>query len=251
MHPFFVPPDCIDGEHVTLAGDVAHQLARVLRTRPGDSIVVLDDSGCEYLVVLKSVTPRQVRGRIAEQLPSKGEPDVRITLFQALIKADKFEFVLQKGTELRISVFVPVLCARSVPEAKGGGWTTRRRQRWRRIICEAAEQSHRGKLPTLEEPVGFSDACDAADGMALIPWEGESRTGLKDALERRGAEWRGDLGKICVFTGPEGGFTKQEIERASASEIVPVSLGRRILRAETAAVAAVAAIMYEFGELGG
>ena len=119
MHRFFVPPEWINDESVTLSGDVARQLARVLRSRPGDQIVVLDDSGWEYGVILASVTPDQVSGVVTDKTASQGEPNIKITLYQGVLKADKFELVVQKGTELGISVFVPVFCDRSVPVERG------------------------------------------------------------------------------------------------------------------------------------
>ena len=250
MHRFFISPDCIDGDCVTLVGDVARQLVSVLRARPGERIVVLDGSGWEHHVTLEGMTPRRVRGTVTHRLPSKGEPRTRITLYQAVLKADRFEFVLQKGTELGVSVFVPVFCARSVPKDTGTGWLAKRRQRWQRIVTEAAEQSHRGGVPIVGAPLEFFSACGAAEGLVLIPWEQESGTGLRAALGR----WKdeGNEGpQVSVFTGPEGGFTRQEVEYARSMGAVPVSLGDRILRAETAAVAAVAAILYETGELGG
>ena len=250
MHRFFVSEDCIRGDEVTLSGDVSRQLARVLRSRPGDRIVVLDDSGWEYLVTLESVSPGQVRGVVTNRSASKGEPSVRITLYQAVLKADRFEYVLQKGTELGVTAFVPILCARSVPKGRGEAWTASRYARWRRIITEAAEQSHRGRVPTLYNPVEFYRACDEVEGPAIIPWEQEEGTGLKTVLAR----WRllgHDGPSVGVFIGPEGGFDQEEIDYARAKGIEPVSLGSRILRAETAGVAAMAAIMYELGELGG
>ena len=249
MHRFFVPTGCIDGERVTLAGNIARQLTNVLRAHPGERIVVLDGSGWEHTVTLERVSSRQARGRVTERLLSKGEPQTKIILYQAALKADRFEFVLQKGTELGVSTFVPVFCARSVPRDRAGEWTARRYQRWQRIISEAAEQSHRGSLPELVPAIDFPRACEAAEGLALIAWEGERETGMRAALQG----WKeGHAGSaVSVFTGPEGGFTQQEIEQARANGVVPVGLGVRILRAETAAIAAVAAIMYEFGELGG
>ena len=246
MHRFFVSPERIDGESVTLAGDLAYQLASVLRASPGDRITVLDDSGWEYLVTLDRVSPGDVRGRVTERSLSEAEPAVRITLYLALLKASKFELILQKGTELGVSEFVPVFCSRSLSKDMG----TERHQRRRRIISEAAEQSRRGRLPALKPTADFSDACDAANGLGIIPWEEEGENGLKAALERR---WQGGHAdsEVSIFTGPEGGFTAQEVDYARARGIVPVSLGRRILRAETAPIATVAAVLYELGELGG
>jgi 16S rRNA (uracil1498-N3)-methyltransferase len=245
MHRFFVAPGSIEGENVTLTGEVAGRLERVLRMRPGDQIVVLDDSGWEYLVSLDRVTAREVHGRVTRRVLGKGEPQTRITLFQAVLKAGKFELVLQKGTELGVSAFVPFFCERSVPRDSGG-----RHERWQKIIKEAAEQSRRGRLPVLSTPVDFAGACAAADGPALIPWEEEGATGLKAALRALGKRAQGAPVEISVLTGPEGGFTQEEIELAREKGAVPVSLGSRILRAETAGIATVAAIMYEFGELG-
>ena len=243
-------PECIRGDAVKLTGGVARQLARVLRSRPGDRIAVLDDSGLEYLVALESVRPTEVRGVVTGSHASSGEPRVRITLYQGVLKGDRFEFVLQKGTELGISAFVPILCARTVPRERGTPWASNRYVRWRRIITEAAEQSQRGRIPVLQGAVEFPSACDGVEGPALIPWEGEGVTGLKQAL----ASWRrdgGDEGSISVFIGPEGGFMAEEVDYARARSIVPVSLGRRILRSETAGLAVASAILYELGELGG
>ena len=247
MHRFFVPPGCIEGTDATLDGDVAHQLARVLRARPGDRIVLVDDSGWEYRIVLQHVGSHQARGTVEGRLRSRGEPRIRVWLYTAVLKGDRFETVLQKGTELGVSVFSPVLCARSVP--RGRDWGAGRYQRWRRIVSEAAEQSHRGRIPLLEAPVDFVEACDSVEGPALIPWEEEREGGLKQALGLL-QPTSSQRPAVSIFTGPEGGFTPEEVERARSRGIVPVSLGNRILRAETAAIAVVAAVMYEFGELG-
>ena len=248
VHRFFVSPECINGDAVTLPGAVSRQLARVLRSRPGDRIVVLDGSGWEHAVTLKSVSAGVVRGIVTERSAGRAEPSTRIVLYQAVLKADRFEFVLQKCTELGVTKFVPFCCARSVPRM-GASWEGRY-ARWRRITTKAAEQSHRARVPALEEPVEFSSACDRVEGPAIIPWEEEGATGLKAAL----AEWKasGPYGaEISVFIGPEGGFTPEEIDLARVKGIAPVSLGNRILRAETAAIVTVGAVLYELDELGG
>ena len=137
MHRFFVPPGSIEGDSVTLDGAVAHQLVNVLRARPGDRVAVLDGSGWEHTVTLEQISVREVRGTVTERLLSVGEPEVEITLYQAVLKADRFEFVLQRGTELGVAAFVPVFCDRSVPRDRGGEWPGKRRQRWERIVSEA------------------------------------------------------------------------------------------------------------------
>ena len=250
MHRFFVSPECISGDTVTLGGDVARQLAHVLRSRPGDRIVVLDDSGWEHLVSLDEVNPRRVRGVVTSRSSATGEPRARITLYQGILKSDTFELVLQKGTELGVSVFVPTLCSRSVARDRDEEWTNKRYLRWRKIITEAAEQSHRGRLPTLADSLDFFDGCGQVDGLAVIPWEEEKVTSLRAALARDKDRLDG-VCAVSVFIGPEGGFTVEEIDHARGRGIVPVSLGNRVLRAETADIATVAAILYELGELEG
>lgn len=246
MHRFFVDPSCIENGHVSFTGGAAHQISRVLRARPGEQVVVLDDTGWKYLVRLDTVAVDEVRGSIEDRTPVSGEPRVPVTLYQALLKSDSFEFVLQKGTELGVSTFVPVQSSRSVARAASSSTDGTRAVRWRRIIQEAAEQSNRGRLPTLSPPVPFRAAIESVAGLAVIPWEREAGTGLKAVLD----EYADSAGGISIYTGPEGGFTADEVEQAHSSGIVPVTLGKRILRAETAAIVTVSAVMYEIGELG-
>ncbi len=250
MHRFFVPPEWIEDGAVVLSGGVSRQLSHVLRARPGERITVLDDSGFEYLVALTEVASDRTRGEVVKRSRSIAEPSVRVTLFQGMLKADRFELVLQKGTELGASAFVPTVCARSVARPGDGSRRSSRLKRWQRIVVEAAEQSGRGRRPELREPVPFGEACNDVHGSALIPWEGETRAGLKAALGRLRADG-GALTSLGIFIGPEGGFTEQEVDQAKAAGVVSVSLGRRILRAETAGVSVLAAVMYELGELGG
>ena len=249
MHRFFVSPEDIAGPGVTLTGPVAAQLARVLRSRAGDRIVLLDDSGWEYRVTLETVAPRMVTGTITDRVRGEGEPGIPIVLYQAVLKADRFEYVLQKGTELGVSAFVPVLCARSIPN--GISWASKREPRWRSIVREAAEQSRRCRLPRIGPAVDFAEACDRFDGDGLVPWEGETSESLKAALRQIKGRTRPTRLPVGIFTGPEGGFTDREIAYARSRGIVAVTLGKRILRAETAPIAAVSAVLYEFGDLGG
>ena len=247
MHRFFVTPNSIDQDRVILSGDVARQISIVLKISAGDSIIVLDGLGWEYIVLVESVSVSQISGRVINKILSIGEPNIDITLYQAVLKGDTFEYVLQKGTELGVCEFVPVFCTRSVPKFTGKDWITRRSKRWEKIILEAAEQSHRGKVPVLRTPVDFQRVCETVDGLVLIPWEEENGTGLKEILV---VSKNGYIPKIGVIIGPEGGFTSKEIQLAVSNGIIPVSLGKRIFRADTAAMVAISAILYEFEELG-
>ena len=246
MHRFFVPPTHIEANRVSLTADASRQLARVLRARPGDSIIVLDDSGSEYEVTLDTVTAQCAAGVITGRYIGEGEARLSITLYQGLVKADRFEYVLQKGTELGISRFVPIISARTVAR---NVVSASRLKRWRRIILEAAEQAGRSRLPALEETLSFTEACDTIPKPAIIGWESERNTGIRDTLVRLKADVE-DARSIAIMIGSEGGLDDDEVEYALSSGITPVSLGRRILRAETAGIIAAAAVLYEMGEMG-
>lgn len=247
MHRFFIPPDWIRGETVLLGDDVAHQLRHVLRLRPGARIVVLDDRGWEYEIALVSVENKKARGDIVARRPASGEPSVRVTLYQALLKKDNFEWVLQKGTEIGVTRFVPLITARTVAAGENGV-SAAKRERWARIVREAAEQSRRGALPVVDAPLTLSAALDdIAPGLTLIAWEEERGLSLRAAVAPLRAA--SDAPHVAVFIGPEGGFTAGEVAQAQARGAVAVSLGARILRAETAATAAALLVLYELGAL--
>lgn len=251
MHRFFVSAECFSGDVVHLPGPVSRQLRRVLRARPGDEIILLDDSGLEFRAVVETLEGDDARARVTGQSTSEGEPNVLITLYQAILKTDKFELVLQKCTELGVSRFVPMNCERSIPRAKAEG--SNRHERWKRIVREAAEQSGRGRIPVVERPLDFIQACEDTGSPALIPWEEERELGLKQALGSFGsdADRPRENRTLSLFIGPEGGFTGDEVALALSRGITSVTLGKRILRAETAGIATVAVAMYELGELGG
>ena len=250
MHRFFVPPESIIQDTVGISGPQARQIALVLRQRPGDTIIVLDDTGAEFHVLLHEVRRDFVEGRVVERRTGTGEPRVKITLYQALLKSDRFEFVLQKGTELGVSSFVPLLTDRVVARDSKEHGSGARADRWRRIVTEAAEQSGRSRRPTISAPATLRIACEGAPQVALMPWEKESSSsGVRAALARSRVEGWGGL-EVAIFIGPEGGFTAQEAELARSLGVQTLSLGRRILRSETAAIAMIAAVCYELGELG-
>ncbi len=246
MHRFFVEPDSIQHGRALLRGEVVHQIRDVLRMHPGNEIVLLDNTGMAYHVELTIVERDAIRGRVIESAAANTEPSTQITLYQALLKGQKFDWVVQKGTEVGITSFVPVLCARSiVGNADDVGRT--RSERWQRIIVEAAEQSCRAVLPKLSAVMMFTDACREAarTGLALIPWESERTTSLRQALQKVPPTDR-----VNIVIGPEGGLTEQEVATAHSEGVIPVSLGRRILRAETAGLVAATAILYERNDLG-
>jgi 16S rRNA (uracil1498-N3)-methyltransferase len=255
MHRFFVSPDQLEDDKVTITGPAAHQIRNVLRLSPGAAIVVLDNSGWEREAEIVEVGQEQVAGRVLSKTLATGEPRTKVSLYQGVLKGSHFELVLQKGTELGIVEFVPLISQRCVIASLDD--VNKKRDRWQRIVQEAAEQSRRGRLPRLQSAMLFPQACERAKrtgGLSLMPWEEEKKVSLKVVF---GRETKGKKSlsfpsrpfSINLFIGPEGGFTSEEVTLAQRYGIVPITLGPRILRAETAGLVATAAILYELGDL--
>lgn len=243
---FFVPPASLEGGAFALEdADLAHQIGAVLRLRPGDRVLLLDNSGAEHSVRLTAVERRRLAGEIERSAEAQTEPRLDLTLYAPLIRAERFEWLLQKGTELGVRRFVPLLCARtSAAEAEVGA---RKHERWGRILREAAEQSRRARLPALLPPARFADACAQAlgHGLALLLWEHSGAAPLRQTLRALPAAPPG----AALLSGPEGGLTDDERTAAQTCGIIPVTLGRRTLRAETAPLVAASALLYELGDL--
>ena len=247
MHRFFINPERIAGDVVEFPPDLSRQMDRVLRMSAGDPVIALDNTGYEYDVTLSSVDADRTLGRITGRSVGSREPHVHLTLYQAAMKSDRFEWVLQKGTELGVGRFVPIVTLRTM--RRDASPSANRRARWMRIIREAAEQSERSVLPELGEPVSLDEALDLAPHPKILAWEQESNLSTKSAFDGLRESWA-DGRKLSEFVGPVGGFDSEEIELARSRGAVTVSLGRRVLRAETAAIVLVTAIMHELGELG-
>jgi 16S rRNA (uracil1498-N3)-methyltransferase len=245
-HRFAVTPADISAGQVRFGSTLARQMRRVLRLRPGDRVIAFDGRGVEYTVALISLRDEAAIGAVESEAPLVSEPRLRITLFQSLLPRERFEHVLQKGTEVGISCFVPLAAERCVVPAES--IEAGRLQRWQRILAEASEQSGRGAVPELTVPQTLQHALAQLRGVpALLAWERETRLSLRQALhslERRLKE-----GSIAILVGPEGGFTQPEALAARAAGAVTVSLGPRVLRAETAGPLLAALILYESGDL--
>jgi 16S rRNA (uracil1498-N3)-methyltransferase len=242
---FFVDPPLLQADDLLLADrDLARQLSRVLRLRRGDRILLLDGQGQAAAVELQVVDRDQVAGRVLARFPAGGEPGCHITAYVGLSRPERFEWALQKGTEVGISAFVPLECERSLAAERA---EARKLERWRRIIREAAEQSCRGRLPELQPPLDFAAACRTISAdLALLLWEGTAPP-LRRILQQQPAP----PGRVAMLSGPEGGLSNTELTQAHEHGIIPVSLGPRILRAETAPVVAGAILSYAFEQFAG
>jgi len=229
----------VEGAEVALPDAVAHQARDVLRLAPGETLRLLDGAGGEYPAELVTVERRRVIVRVGAREEGRAEEAVRVVLCQGMLKAAKFEWVLQKCTELGVAAFVPLLCERAVAAAEEAREAKRRR--WERIMVEAMEQCGGTRLPVVSEPRPLLHALASlpAGGLALIPWEEEQTATLRAALLAARAA-SPELREVRLFIGPEGGFAAGEVALARRQGAIPVTLGPRILRAETAAVVAAA-----------
>ena len=268
---FFVDSGAIHGRDVLLEdGELAHQIGTVLRLRPGEKITLLDNSGWQHVVALHVVERGRVAGTVERKELAGGEPRTKLTLYVALMRPERFEWVLQKGTELGVSAFVPLICERSTI-ADADELSANKLERWNRIMREAAEQSRRGKLPRLTPALFLPAACDQAAqrGTALLLWEGGGVRSLRSVLQDNMGQGDKDMQhlpislspalplspapphpfSVALFSGPEGGFSASEFETALRYDMIAVTLGPRTLRAETAPIVASSAILYEMGDL--
>jgi 16S rRNA (uracil1498-N3)-methyltransferase len=224
-HRFVVAKDLV------LSADQARQISSVLRLGPGDEVVLLSD-GHEIDYRLESVTPTAASGTVLRRRPSDAEPRLRLVLALPLLKGEHSELVLESATQLGVARFVPFTSSRSVARELG----TEKRRRWERIVREAVETSRRARVPEIAPVMRWETLFEELEGDTVVAWEEEHGTLLADAVPR-------DPESVSLVIGPEGGFTQDEIALAVRSGAAVVSLGRRPLRAETAAIAAVAQLM--------
>jgi len=238
-HRFFLPPASFSAGEVEFSQEATHQIVRVLRLRRHDEVIALDGMGMEYVVRLEELQPT-VTGSIVEPRANQGEPRTRVTLYLGMLKAAKLELVLQKGTEIGVSRFVPMLTERAVAAEPG----PTRQRRFDTIVREAAEQSGRGRIPEVGTPLALGDALTQVAGIKILLWEEERATGLGNIPLEVGTP-------VNLFIGPEGGFSITEVALARDAGAAVASLGRRILRAETAAIVAAALVLASVAELGG
>ena len=250
---FFLPPDFIETDKVRFPGDIARQMQRVLRLRKGDQVIALDGRGGEYTVRIDYLSPEKAGGEITAKQQAVGEAVCMVALYVSLSQREKFEWILQKCTEVGVSIFIPVVSERSlvqkldVPQKK--------MDRWNSIIREAAEQSGRGRLPVLSPPKKFQEAVESSRSdhdLALMLWEQERTTTIRKTLVSKNhtAGTTPEPLSVAILIGPEGGFSSSEVEASKQAGIKPVTLGRRILRMETAAVVAAALVLHELGDMG-
>jgi 16S rRNA (uracil1498-N3)-methyltransferase len=248
MRNFFLGANTVDGDTVTVTGELYRHMARVLRLKEGSEVSLTDDQGRRYSGVIEEVAAKTLTVRVVpEATGSEPEPEeggVRITLYQGLPKGEKLDLILQKCTELGVAEVVTFDAERSVVKLKGEK-TAARLARYQKIVQEAARQSGRRTAPAVAIGGSLESLlAECRHTVKLMLWEGEQRTTLRDALESFA-----DPESVAVVVGPEGGLSEREVEQAVASGFIPVTLGKRILRTETAGLAIVSILQFHWGDI--
>lgn len=237
--PRFFIDGTADGRAYIAGADAPH-IAKALRMRPGEALTLCDGKGTDFDGVLETVTDRQVTVRITASRPSQAEPTLAVTLYQGLPKGDKMDWIIQKAVELGVTAVVPVATRRSVARLEGKA--DKKQERWQRIAAEAAGQCGRGILPSVERPLSWSQALSRLSGEpALVFYEGGGRP-LRELVTP-------STRRLSVFVGPEGGFDPEEIDAIRRQGGGVATLGPRILRCETAPLAALTLLMHLSGNM--
>lgn len=239
MPKFFVSSENINDHTITLEGENAKHIGSVLRAKTGDIITVCDGEGRDYECEITEITKKAVIAKITDIFTNDNEPDIKLTLYQALPKADKMELVIQKCIEIGVDRIVPVKTEHAVVKLEGK--EEKKLQRWNKIAEAAAKQCGRGKIPVVDRVMTFKEAINEAISLdsAIIPYEKEKENSLKTFA-------KGFKGKsIGIFIGPEGGFSNEEIDFAISNGVKSVTLGKRILRTETAGLVTSVILLYE------
>jgi len=237
---------CIRDDSATLDGDLFRHIVRVLRLSPGDRLILVDEKGSEHDGVIEHVAREQVTVRITrtEHEPAREGKGLLITVCQALPKGDKIDLILQKGTELGAHDFW-LYCSRRSVARVSEDQRTAKLERWSRIVAEAARQCGRRTVPTVRWYTTAAEAAAAAThDLRLVLWEAEHTRRLKETLANSPAPE-----SVIVSIGPEGGFDPQETDLFVRHRFQSISLGSRILRTETAAIAIVAILQYTYGDI--
>lgn len=237
---WFFTDNEISTDKYIIEGKDAEHISKSLRMKQGEEITLVTPEKIQHNCVIENTQPSLVSVNVIESKPCENEPDVEITLYQALPKGDKMEYIIQKSVELGVTKIVPVISARCISRPDGKS-LAKKQIRWQKIAKEAAQQSRRGIIPTVENAVSFKNACEFSEtnDANIIFYEcgGESvKSLIKDKPKT-----------IGIFIGSEGGFEKSEVEAILEKGGGTGTLGKRILRAETAPLAALSIIMYETG----
>lgn len=246
MPKFFTARENITDTQITIDSEDAKHIKKVLRMGVGDDITVCDGTGTDYSAKISVIEENRILCDIIKKTKCDAEPDINITLYQGLPKATKMDYIIQKNTELGINKIVPVKMSRCVVKLENKSAEEKKTERWQKIAYEAAKQSGRGIIPQVGQPMDIDEVIAEVqdDDLVFVPYECETQTRLKDIVTTTHKPIN-----ISFIIGPEGGFDITEIEKIKAAGIKTITLGRRILRTETAASAVISMLMYALDEI--
>lgn len=247
LRRFFTDTQVTVGSVAAIEGPDAHHIQSVLRLKAGAAVLLLDSIGGLYEASIKSVAGKRVLVEVVSQKPLQGEAPVNITVAQALLKAKKMDQVLRQLTEMGITRWIPYVAGRSIKKLPSAR-VENRLQRWNSIAREAVKQCRRGLMPIVDRPINFTNLLDDETpyDLKLLFWE--EATASLQMIKRNIAA--GPIRHILILIGPEGGLSRQEVTEAQQHGFTIAGMGPRILRAETAALAAVALVQLLWGDLG-
>lgn len=245
MYRFYIGNGQVEEERVILTGGDVNHIKNVLRLKCGESLLVCTTDGMEYCCRILDITQTKVIAKIEERQQSFVELSTPVILFQGIPKREKMEWIIQKAVELGVSEIVPVMTRRVVVKLEDAKREEKKQIRWQAIAESAAKQSGRGKIPNVHSVMDWKEALNYAKTLdiGMIPYELKKEETMKQTKEW--IQTACTKNSIGIFIGPEGGFEAEEITMAKAANIVPISLGRRILRTETAAITTLSILMYE------
>ena len=245
MARFFLPQANIQEGRGIVHGQELTHLMKVLRLRAGDFVTVFDNSGWEHEAVIETLTSERGELKIVESHHTGREPSVPITLALGLTKGEKLDWTIEKATELGVTTIIPLSSTFTVPKLDREK-IQKRAERWRKIAVSAAKQCGRSRIPEVRSLCSFENFLSDPwpETLKLIFWENETEQSVGELFQKcREAK------NLLLAIGPEGGFSKREVELASAQGFQSVHMGRRILRAETAALAALTLVQFLWGDL--
>lgn len=246
MPRFFAARENISDIQIIIDNEDVNHISRVLRLSEGDKITVCDGRGFDYTAEIAEIESKRIVCKIVEKHKSDTEPNIEVILFQGLPKASKMDYIIQKTTELGISKIAPCALSRCVVKLENEKAERKKTERWQKIAESAAKQSGRGVVPEITAPIRLDSAIEMLKNcdICFAPYECEEEGSLKDVLLSKK-----NPKKVGFIIGPEGGFDISEIEKIKAAGIPLVTLGKRILRTETAGEAVLSMIMYEIGDI--
>ena len=240
MPRFPISQNQIKNNLAIVSGSDYRHIVKVLRLKPGNEIILFDEIGVEHIGKITEIGTKEIRITISESRRTETESGLNITLLQGIPKGDKMDFIVEKAAELGVKTIVPVVTERSQTRK------TKRIERWRRIALESSKQSGRMLPPDILDLISFDNAIYSYDkGYSHLIFYEKCKDNIKDIIKRTGKATE----NIRIFIGPEGGFSESEVNAAKEKGFIPIGLGPRILRTETAGIVAVAVLQFLFGDI--